>query len=874
MSSLIRFRSLAPVLLALRNMAARRARTALTGLGIALGVAVVLAVNVTNASLLASFNAVFDEAGGQADLTVIDRARGGRGFDSALAARVAQMPGVVAAAPAVQAITLPADDLSGWQALNGVAGTLAAGNQLLLLGVDPRDDTAVRDFTLVAGRLLDPGERRYSAVLVDEYAADHGYQVGDRFSILHPAGQGVIQLMIVGLVDRSGSGLINGGAVAFLPLPVAQELFDRQGRLDRIDVVADATIADAQDELAALRDRMAAALGNDVRVIYPGTRGEELAKRMTSYRLGLDLFSTVAMFVGGFLIYNTFAMSIAERTRDMGLLRAVGMTRRQILLLVLTEAGLLSIVGSALGLGLGLGMARGMSATVSVVAGSAVTPLSIPPAAFARSLVVGLGVTLVASLWPALRAAGISPLQALKARAQTDAGKWRRFGWRFGPGMLAVGWLLFNDVPLRREVAWPIVNTASIVFLLGAAFAVSLADRPLTRLFRPLAARMFGHEGHLGVANVARAQSRTIVTVATLMIGIGMNIGIVSLGDSFRFELSRWTEAATGGDLIIRSPTRIKRQATQQLATIEGVGVLTAERDVEVWTTGAAIEDEILFVAIQPRTRQQTSHFIFESMWEEASERSFARLDQGDAVFISTTMADRYRLKVGEHISLDTPRGVRTFQVAGIVVDFTGNGLMVYGDWEDLRRYFGVDDADRVILGLAPGYTTPDVRGRIEAQLGARLNLTVEVVEDLMRSTLKIVDQSFVMFDTLALIVVSVSAMGVVNTMAISVIERQREISMLRGVGFTRRQVRRMILSEAATLGVMGGALGLVLGLFLARMYIKVVQHLAGYELAYKISISALVSGLLIALIISQAAALFPAMRAARRPIVAALKEE
>lgn len=873
MSPLLRFRRLAPVFLALRSMLMRRARTALTAMGIALGVAVVLAVNITNATLLSSLNAAFDEAGGRADLTVIDRARGGKGFEAGLLDRVRRVAGVTAAAPAAQFFTLLADDLNRWQSAISPAG-VAAGNLLLVMGVDPAAEPGVRDLTLAEGRLLEPAESRYSVVLVETYAREHGYRLGNKLPILLPGGRGVASLTVVGLIERSGAGLINGGAVAFVPLPVAQELGERGGRLDRIDVVVPDEIADSAAALAELRERLAAALGENVRVIYPGARGEELSKRMASYRFGLDLFSLVAMFVGGFLIYNTFAMNVAERTREIGLFRAIGLTRRQILALVFTEAGLLSVFGSAAGLALGLGMAQGMSATLSVIAGSAAVPMTVPLDGFARSLALGLGVTFVSALGPALQAAGISPLQALRARAQTEAGTWRRYGLRFGPGLMLLGWLTFNDLPLRPSVAWPIVSLAALLFLLGAAFSVALLEPPLARLLRPVIVGLFGREGRLGAANLQRAQGRSLLTIAILMLGIGMSIGTASLGDSFRRDLSRWIEAATGGDLLLRSPARLKHQDGQRVAAIDGVQRLTAERFVEVWTTGMAFEDEIMFVAVEPETRQQISEFVFESAPGKSAATAFARLQRGGAVFVSTTLAGRYGLRLGDSLRLETPRGPQAFEVAGVVTDFTGNGLMVFGSWGDLRRYFGLDDVDRFIVQVTPGVSVAEVQRRIEARLGDRLNLIIEAVDDLMRAALEVVDQSFVMFDTLAFIVVTVSALGIINTMAISVLERQREIALLRSLGFTRVQVRRLILAEAAALGAAGGGLGLLLGFLLARLYIRVVQYLAGYELSYVISTRALVSSLVIALVISQLAALWPAIRAARREIVAALKEE
>ena len=859
--------------LSLRGMRAHPSRTALTALGIALGVGVVLGVNITNASLLASFNQVFDEAGGKADLLVIDQARGAGGFPATALDRALEIDGIVAAAPLVQIRSLIADELTEWQANTSVTGTLAAGSTLLLMGIDPARDANVREFELVAGRDLEPGETRYVAVVVDRYAAEKNYVVGDWLPVLIPELQSTVRLKIVGLIDDSGMGLINGGAVARIPLEVAQELAGRAGSYDQVDLVADEAISDSPEQLAALRQQLADHMGDEVRLIYPGARGEELAKRMASYRLGLDLFSTVAMFIGGFLIYNTFAINVAERTRQIGLLRAIGMTRRAVLALVFSEAAALSLVGSAAGLALGLGMAQGMSATVGFAAGTVVDSLTIPAQGLVRSLALGLGVTAVSALWPALQAAGVSPLEALGARAQTGGSSWRRLSWRFGPGLLVVGWVAFNDLPLRESVAWTIVSLSALLFLFGAALSVPIVDRRLAGVARPLIERLFGPIGRLGAANLDRAQTRTLITVATLMLGIGVNIGTVSLGDSFRYDLSRWTEAATGGDLIVTSPVRLRRTTAQRLAAIDGVAVVSAERFVEVWTSGAAHEDQIVFAAIEPETRGAISQFIFEAPSRDAQPQVFARLAEGGTVIASTSMARRYDLSLGDRLTLDTPRGPQSFEVVGVVLDFSGNGLMVYGSWADLVRHFGVDDADRFLVGVEAGAEAAQVEAALVTQLGDRLNLTVNVVEQLLDDILEITDRSFVMFDTLALIVVTVSAMGVVNTMAISVMERRQEIAMMRSIGMTRAQTRRMILAEAAAIGLIGGALGLALGLVLSRMFIVVVRHLMDYELTYILSTRALVSSVIIALVVSQVAAFLPAMRAARQPIIAGLEE-
>ncbi len=843
----------------------------MTALGIALGIAAVLAVNITNATLLTSFNAVFDEAGGRAQLAITARARGGgEGFDDSILLAARRVDGVVAAAPSAQTVSLPAADRVGWDDGIGPTG-VGAGARLVLMGIDAAIDATVRDYELVAGRFLEPRDQGYSAVLVEDYAAEKGVAVGDDLALLSPLGG--FKLRVVGLIAQRGAGLLNGGAVAFVPRGVVDDLTGRSSMLDRVDLVVERAIADSPEALADLKTRLESALGNaDVRVTYPGARGQELSKRMTSYNLGLDMFSLVSMVVGGFLIYNTFAMGVAERTRAFGVLRAIALTRRQILTMVLIEALILAAVGSLLGVAIGLGMAAGMSSFLAVIAGSAPVGMQIEAGAFIRSLGLGLIVTLVSALWPAVEASRVTPLEAIRARARTNSSSWGRLGWRFGPGLFAIGYFVFMDVPLRPSMAFTVVNVALLVFLAGALLLAGALFRPLSRRLEALSG-IYGFAGRIGAQNLRRSEGRVIVTVASLMLGISMSIGTTALGRSFRYELGRWVEAATGGDLIVQSPVRLSSTTAQRLKTVPGVATLSPERDVEVYHTGEQ-DDELFFLGIEPETRRRISNFIFVQTPPGGSEAAFDRLAQGDAIFVASALASRYGLHPGDLFTLDTPRGTHAFEVAAEVVDFSGNGLMVYGSWDDLERYFGIRDADRFIIAAEPGVDAQALADTLQTRFGERLNLTIDTVQDLLATVFTINDQSFALFDTLAFIMVAVSAAGVVNTMTISVLERSSEIATLRSLGFTRGQIRNMVLGEALLIGILGGGLGLLLGLLTARMFIRVIEVLAGYSLTYLLPMSALISATLIALVVSQVAALGPAWQASGRGIIEALKDD
>ncbi|MBI3360649.1 MAG: ABC transporter permease [Chloroflexi bacterium] len=274
--------SLTPLILSLRNMLVRWQRTALTCLGIVLGVAVILAISVTNDSTLKSLRQVFDEASGKASLLVQSSSADGGGFDGSIVSRVTSQDGVIAAAPAAHVTTLLARDAPNWQIAFGLGGR-ASGNTLELVGVDPDIDPKIREYDIATGRWI-KGDK-YEAVITEKYADEKQLKIGDDLVILIPAGQE--RLRIVGLISKTGAGLLNDGIVAFAPLPVVQDLFGRGKNVDELDVVVKPDIANSPEELAALKARLATRLGNDHEVSYPASRGQLVTQMLSTYQKGL-----------------------------------------------------------------------------------------------------------------------------------------------------------------------------------------------------------------------------------------------------------------------------------------------------------------------------------------------------------------------------------------------------------------------------------------------------------------------------------------------------------------------------------------------------------------------------------------------------------
>jgi putative ABC transport system permease protein len=861
------------IFLARRNMRARRGRTLLTLLGIILGVAVVLAIQITNQTTLDSLRRVFDRTTGKASLVVIPVNETRQPLDDDVLDKVEREAGVQAAVPSLRVRTLLASDASSWQIAFNMSG-IAAGNFFQLYGVDPEMDPQVRVYALSAGRM--PRPEKYEVVIPEKTAREKDLQIGQDLVLL--TSESAARLEIIGLLAGEGVALLNDGTVGFAPLSVVQDLFGRGGEYDEIALQIDQSIAENPDALEALKESLGQRVGDDSQVAYPAARGQLISQMLATYQMGLTFFSLIAIFVGAFLIYNTFSMTVVERTREIGMLRAVGMNRRQVLGMVLAEAGLLALIGSALGLVVGYGLALGLIRLLGDLVTAEESILSVTWQGVFQSIAVGVGVTLVAALLPALQAARVSPLEALRARGRSTSRPKPLLGLA-GIALMLFGWYASFRFPWPKELLFYGGSLALVCFFLGATLTVGMAVGWLERLSRPLALWLYRNEGALGSANVRRAVGRTTLTVASLMVALTMIISIESLAYSFESDLQSWIDNALGGDLYVRAPLPMRESFASQLQSVPGVQTASPARVLTIQAAPGSLpadvetDGQFLFEALAPASFRQIGDMEFVANQGDP-EANWARLLQGKAVFISNMVADRYDLHQGDELVLLTRRGEQPFYIAAEVTDFGGQGQLIYGTYDDMSRWFNEQGVDRFTLKVAPGYSIDAVAQEIEARFKDSENISLQTTEAFKKSILDLVDQSFRLFDVLNLIGVIIGALSVINTLTMNVIERQREIGGLRSLGMTRRQVLRMVLAEALALGVMGGVYGFVIGYFIAQVVILGTNMMAGYDLVYQFTPNPYLTGALIALVFVQAAAVYPARRAARVNIVEAIKHE
>jgi len=858
-------------LITFRSISVHFLRFALSGFGIVLGVAGMLAINVTNQTALNSIVELFQSTSGNAKLTIVSASsESSLGFPEQVQQTIENVAGVAVAAPLVKAQTMLADEATPNQLGLGMFGASISGG-MQVYGIDPTLDLQIRSYKLVAGRFISTEPAAREIVLVKDYADDKKLKLDQWVGILTP--NGVEQVRIVGLIAKDGTGQTNNGAFGIIPLRAAQEMFNRDGSFDQIDILTTDSNPNSQT-LEKLKTVLQSRLGKEYLVTYPANQGKRMTQMLQNYQIGLNFMSGIALFVGAFLIYNAFAMTVIERTREFGMLRTIGMTRGQVTGQMLLEATILGIFGSVLGIGLGIFLARGLTDLMGAILNQPLREIKFPMETILSSFLIGLVVTFLASGVPAWQAGRISPMEALRIRGKSREGWLIRQGWILGTLLLAssVAVLIWNPFPY--DVQFRMGSMTVFSLFTGATLMIPATVGGWERLGRPVLKLVYGSSGSLGSRNVQRSRQRTTLTVAALMIGVAMVIMTRSMTQSFAGDLRLWMKAYLGGDIYIGSSVPLRGDMVSRIEAVPGVAAVAPIRyfNVDLQTPGGDMQT-INFMAYDPVAYSEVTSFVF-SGGQPDVKSVVNQLQQGDSVLLSGVLADKYGLSVGDHLLLRTRSGYHAFSIAAIVVDFYNQGLVVQGSWNDMRRYFHINDASTFMVKVSDSYQVSQVQQSIEDLYKKRYSLILESNASLRGRVLTLMDQAFSLFDVMALIAVVVGSLGVINTLTMSVIERTQEIGMLRAIGMTRGQIVKMVLAEAGLMGLFGGLLGLATGIILARILFYGMTAMSGYQLTFVMPIDGVLLTVAVAFVVSQIAAILPGRRAARIKILEAVHYE
>jgi putative ABC transport system permease protein len=845
----------------LRHLKHSPLRTSLVILGIALGVGMLSAVLATNDSLLAAFEDMVDRVAGQADLTV---ASGGAGIPSSMVEEIADIEGVEHAAAMVEVVTRTDHPESGSVLVLGVD---FVGDTFFLPFAQPGEHQVVRDPLAFVN---DP-----RAVLISKkLAAARKLSLDGELVLLTPEGERTF--IVRGLLEDEGPAKSFGGQVVVMFLDALQVSFARGPLVDRIDVA----VRDDR-ELALVEQRIRARVKGRADVERPAGRLSRLVQSMWVFRNGLNISGLIALCVGMFLIYNSVGVSVAQRRREVGILRALGVTRTGATRLFCIEALLLACAGIALGLLLGHALAKIALANVETTINQFIFAIRPPvPRITAKiaalSAAAGLLATLVAAYLPARASSRIDPVEALRATRATSTIT------ALPTVRLAIAGLalvLLSALPATTGGEY-YGYAACAVLLLGMTLSVPLAVRVLRRLLLPLFERWFGVPGRLALDNVHRSLGRSAVTVIALMLAVSMNVTVATYAGAFERSIVQWADEAfpsegvvtAGSPMLDRHHVPFAPSVIGKLADIEGLADINPMRAINHDVLGRRIELNALDTEVHYREgkRRGRSRRVIDG--PAITERS---LSEAPRVLISENLASTRGVSPGDRIAISTPAGRLTLEVHAVVVDYSSDQGWLLMDRRYYRQYFHDEQVDSIDLFFAPGADHQAVAARIRARLGSLDGVFVTLHASFREQLRQVAANVFALARAPELITLLVALMGVIGTMLAAVIDRIRELGILRAIGATRRQVVHSLVTEAAFLGFSSALCGVVVGVPQGWIFLKVVGRAAsGWNLSYGFPLESTLRVALVIVMVSALAGLLPGIRAARLDVRDALAYE
>ena len=835
--------------LAWRSLRARPLRAFLSTVGIALGVAVLFAGLATNAGIDASVDSTVRGLLGRADLRVA--AFGEGGLSAETVRTIGSTPGIAVAAPALERRTyLQA-------AVPGAVGA-ALPPPVTVLGVDPATEALLHDLPLIAGsQLADPDES--SALITQGLAEQDGLHLGSPVTV-QGAGDPVTY-RVVGIL--AGDGPITGafGRTMVVPLRTAQAAFGQTG-VTRVDI----GLAEGADTSAVSRDLESRLVTEPYVLSAPRDLAVTLRASTADFQATTALIAAIALFVGAFLIFNTLSMTVGERIREVGLLRAAGATRGQVTWFMLAQALVLGVVGSLLGLAIGALLAAGMVAYVGTIGSVTLARPALPPEALIVGFLVGLMVTLAAAIEPARRAGRIQPVEALKTRLDLPSGQRARLRW-----LAAV----FVAVALVGVIVWPRGADGAGVIQALVVYAILLIATMLIPFVLPATARMAGvpfailfrFEERLARSSVVRDKSRTALTLGGLTVGLAMIVALGGVGQHARAAAGAWIVDVIPGELVMTSirPIGTEEGVAEALsAAVPGVARVSPIGTFDIALKGVRTDAAAVVGADMAADGRLTF---------TAGDRAaaLAALDAGGAAIVPAGLAASLGLSVGQTIALPTADGrVLEVRIAGIVersLPGSGGEAVLVG-WGDTTNALGLAGADAFAVRFAPD-APPAARDALRTAANAYA-LEIVPLDRIGGAISDALARIFGLFDALAIVAVLIATLGVVNTLTVNVIERVREIGLLRAVGMTRRQVWRSVAVEAGILGLAGAILGIVVGLAVGAAMVL----LAGGRLDVGAGVPWPTVGLtlILGVVVAMLAAAYPAYLASRLSIVRAVR--
>ncbi len=851
--------------LAARYLWGRKLRSFLTTLAIVIGVMVIMGTGIYMPTFMSAFEKSMLSASGQTDVMITHKT--GEAFSVSVLNRVKTIGGIRVIAGSIdRAINLPPNFYGRDVDIAGIS----------IVGIDPNLAPQLRDYTITQGRFLRQGDGNV-AVISQRLADTLKLKPGDALKV--PTTEGVVKLTIVGIMP---SRALIGNEPVLVTLSQAQKLLAMP---NRINVIEANLVTTDKAQVEAIVQQIKNELGANY-TLGGLVSGSEFFGAIQMANVMFGMFGFFTLLMGGFIIFNTFRTIVAERRHDIGMLRAIGASRATIIGLILTEGLVQGIAGTAIGLALGylfgvgfVGLAEPMMKQFMNMTFSG--GITVEPALVIVSIVLGVGVTLLAGLLPAFTASRVTPIEALRPSVGATVARIGRISTLVGAVMIVIAILGL----LSRS--FELVALGGLMFLIGLVLVAPALVRPFARAFGALAALIFAREGtgELAQGNLTRQPSRAAITASATMIGIAIVVGVGGMMFSLTNTVVGLFEKSLGSDYLLLPPSvaiwkgdvGAGQGLANKIRSIDGVGAVSTLRYAQSYIPAASVkgagETTVAVLGIDPIEYPKISVMDFQKGDPQTAFAALARDERN--VIVNGVLAAQAGLNVGDIIPLATPEGIQQYRIVAIAGDVLNMKInTAYISQAVMKIDFHKSEDIFYQINLAPNANVATVEQWLRAIVDDYPQFRLVVGREYLAEFRQQYDAIFNGFYVLLAILAFPSLIAILNTLAIGVIERTREIGMLRAIGATRGQVWRTIVLEALLLSALGTAFGILAGLYLSYVIVEGVSATGIFKMTYSLPFTGVLAATAVGLLFGVLAALVPARQASQMEIVRALRYE
>ncbi|MBL6916538.1 MAG: FtsX-like permease family protein [Balneolaceae bacterium] len=821
-------------------------------LGVALGVAMVISIDLSNSSAQRAFSLSAEALTGKATHQI-------QGSGDFLSDQV------------YRDLRLTAGYRNSAPVIDGYGRVQGLDRTFQILGVDPIAEGPFRDFSSQDGGIdlakFITGQP--TAVISDQVLKDLAKNIGDSLQV--SVGGRPFDLLIAGAIatanQRSQQAL---ESVLLVDINTAQQLFDMDGQLSRIDLIV------PDENLEAILASLLAGLPEGTRLVSSGSRTDTLSQMTRAFELNLQALSLLALLVGMFLIYNTMTFSVVQRLPLIGRLRALGVTKSEVLSMIVKEAVLIGLIGTILGITAGIGLAQFLLGLVTQSINDlyfvlSVQELTIELIPVLKAVTLGLGATLLAAFWPAREAAEAEVSTVLR-RSSSESRLAQRLPslalTGLAVGLAGGGILLFPNGGI-------IAGYSSLLFvIIGFSLLIPALMVGLSALIRPILGALNGLIGKMSVRGVVTELSRTSVAVAALVVAVAASVGVGVMVDSFRVTVVSWLESQLQADIYVQPPSAVARKVDAQLQAelvqifkeTEGVASVHSVFSEDVMTTFGSSNLVTTSLGAKASESYQTKE-IQDGFWEQ-----FA---QEEVIMISEAYAYRFGIGMGDSLGIMTDKGMQSFPIQAIYYDYASDMGTITMNRSLYDRYFD----NRAISGLA---LYADDKTEVDVLVNRLRDRAVGVQEVFIRSnkglreaSIEIFDRTFTVTVVLRLLAVVVAFVGILSSLMALQLERAREHAVLRANGMTPGQLWNYVITQTGVMGVIAGVLSIPLGLLISYVLVYVINLRSfGWTLEFMVSPSLLIQAVGLAVGAALLAGIYPSWKMARANPADALRSE